>query len=136
MTVVAPRLATLIASKTLESEENTGGNRTELDSHANMAVVGSESVIFDDTGQTCKVNAFTESAGKLENVPIVDVAVAYDCPFQAKTYILLMRNCLYISEIKHNLLPPFIVREAGHELDECPKFQAPEPSIKKSFYFH
>ena len=141
MPVIIPRLSTLIASASLESDEliasaslesdeNTGGNRTELDSHANMAVVGRESVVFDDTGQTCTVNAFTESAGKLEKVPIVDVAIAYDCPLQAKTYILLMRNCLHIPEIKHNLLPPFIVREAGHILDECPKFQASEPSIK------
>ena len=130
MPVTIPRLSTLIASASLESDENTGGNRTELDSHANMAVVGRERVALDDTGQTCTANAFTESAGKLEKVPIVDVAVAYDCPFQAKTYILLLRNCLHIPEIKHNLLPPFIVREAGHILDECPKFQASEPSIK------
>ena len=90
MPVVVPRLATMIASAALESDEYAGGNRTELDSHANMAVVGRESVIYDDTGQTYTVNPFTESAGKLEKVPIVDVAVAYDCPFQAKTYILLM----------------------------------------------
>ena len=32
--------------------------RTELDSHANMVVVGKNSTIFDDTGKTCTVNAF------------------------------------------------------------------------------
>ena len=85
MPVVVPRLATMIAPAILESDEHEGGNRTELDSHANMAVAGKESVMYDDTGQTCTVNAFTESTGKLERVPIVDVAVAYDCPFQAKT---------------------------------------------------
>ena len=127
-----PRLSTLIASASLEPSGFTGGNRTELDSHANMAVVGRECVVFDDTGQTCTVNAFTESAGKLDKVPIVDVAVAYDCPFQSKTYILLMRNCLHIPEIKHNLLPPFMIREAGHVLDECPKFQASAPSIQNN----
>ena len=87
MPVFIPPLSTLIASASLESDNNTGGNRTELDSHANMAVVGRECVVFDNTGQTCTVNAFTESAGKLEKVPLVDVAVAYDCPFQTKTYI-------------------------------------------------
>ena len=63
MPVVVPRLATMIASAALESDEHAGGNQTELDSHANMAVVGRESVIYDDTGQTCTVNAFTKSAG-------------------------------------------------------------------------
>ena len=130
-----PRLSTLIASEPLEPSGFTGGNRTELDSNANMAVVGRECVVFDDTGQTCTVNAFTESAGKLDKVPIVDVAVAYDCPFQSKTYILLMRNFLHIPEIKHNLLPPFMIREAGHVLDECPKFQASAPSIQNHYIY-
>jgi hypothetical protein len=28
----------------------------------------------------------------------------------------------------HNLVPPFIMREAGHTVNECPKFQAKDPS--------
>ena len=42
--------------------------RTELDSHANMAVIGRHSIVFDDTGLRCTVNAFSKSAGKLERV--------------------------------------------------------------------
>ena len=76
-----------------------------------MVVVGKHYIIFDDTGKTCTVNVFSESIGKLDNVPIVDAAVAYDCPYQCKTFILLMRNALHILELEINLLPPFIVRE-------------------------
>ena len=86
-------------------------------------------MIFDITGLTCTVNAFTESAGKLKKVPIVDTVVAYNCPYLAKTFVLLFRNVLNVPEIKHNLLPPFIVREAGHFLDECPKFQSSSPAV-------
>ena len=109
-----PRLLTLVASTTSEGADLIGP-RTELDSHANMVVVGNDCTVFDDTGLTCTVNAFTKSAGKLEKVPIVDAVVAYDCPLQAKTFLLLMRNALHVPEININLLLPFIVRETGIE---------------------
>ena len=103
--------------------------RTELDSHANMVVVGRHCTVFDTTGKTCTVNAFSKSAGHMEDVPIVDAVIAYDCPFQSKTFLLLMRNALYIPELEVNLLPPFIVREADIPIDECPKSQAAHPTV-------
>ena len=94
-----------------------------------MIVAGSECIIFDDTGKTCTVNSFAKSAGSIDDVRIVDVAVAYDCPFSHKSYILLMRNALYVPELKMNLIPPFIMREGGLEVDECPKSQAQVPTV-------
>ena len=35
-----------------------GGYRTELDSHANMPVLGRHTYILNDTGQTVEVNPF------------------------------------------------------------------------------
>ena len=81
------------------------------------------------TQETCTVNAFSESIGKLDNVPIVDAAVAYDCPYQCKTLLLLIRNALYIPELDINLLPPFIVRESRNQINKCPKIQTSDPSI-------
>ena len=130
-----PRLSSLIALATLENDGNEPNNCTKLDSHANMVVIGQQSVIFDVTGLTCTVNAFTESAGKLDKVPIVDAAVAYNCPYLAKTFVLLFRNVLRIPKIRHNLLPPFIVREAGHFLDECPKFQSSSPTVANNLLY-
>ena len=79
-----------------------------------MVVVGKHCVIFDDTGKTCTVNAFLESAGKTDNVPIIDATVVYDCPYQCETFILLMQNALYIPELEINLLQSFIARESGN----------------------
>ena len=104
-------------------------SRTELDSHANMVVIGSNCTVFDHTGKFCTVNSFSESAGKLERVPVVDAVVAYDCPYSAKVYLLLMRNALQVSDIQVNLLPPFIVRETGLHIDDCPKSQSADPTI-------
>ena len=93
-----------------------------------MVVVGKNCIIFDDTGKPFTVNAFSESAGKLDYVPIVDAAVANDCPYQCKTFIQLMRNTLYIPELEINLFPPFIVRESGNQINKCPKIQTSDPS--------
>ena len=123
-----PIIQAIVSSANSEGADIIGP-RTELDSHANMVVVGQDCTIFDDTGLTCTVNAFTKSAGRLEKVPIVDAVVAYDCPLQAKTFLLLMRNALYVPEIHVNLLPPFIVRETGLQINECPKSQANDPTI-------
>ena len=109
------RLAPLISS--IDNDHDASDlNRTELDSHAKMAVVGKHCIIFDDTDKTCTANAFSESAGKLDNVPIIDAVIAYNCPYQCKTFLLLLRNTLYIPELS--------------ALDECPKFQSPSPSVE------
>ena len=66
--------------------------RTELDSHANMAVVGRHSFIFESTGRTCDVTPFTPELGKKQNVPIVDAAIAYDDEISGETVLLLLRK--------------------------------------------
>ena len=59
----------------------------------------------------------------MDKVDIVDVAMAYDDPITTRTFILIMRNALYIPSMGHNLIPPFIMREASLYVDETPKFQ-------------
>ena len=94
---------------------------TELDSHANMVVLGKNSFIFESSGKTCNVKPFTDEIGIAENVPIVDGAIAYDDSKTGKTYILLVRNALYIPTMETNLIPPFIMREAGLVVNDVPR---------------
>ena len=72
------------------------GSRSELDSHANMIVVGYNSYIISYSGRTADVSPFSPDYDALQKVPIVDVALAYDCPYSGKLYILLVRNALHI----------------------------------------
>ena len=106
--------------------------KTGLDSHANMCVFGDDCFVFEWLGQTCSINPFTASLGKATDVPICDLAVAYDHQSDdgPETFILLFRNTLCIPEMKHNLVPPFIVRKAGHVGNKCPKFQCVHPSVE------
>ena len=39
--------------------------------------------------------------------------LAYDCKRTNQVYLLVLRNVLYIESMDDNLIPPFILREAG-----------------------
>ena len=67
---------------------------TELDSHANMFVIGAQGKIIQKTGRYAGVNAFYSDVGTLSRVPIVDSAVAYDCPFSGRKILMVTRNAL------------------------------------------
>ena len=102
-------------------------SQTELDSHANMPVVGRHVEIISDTGRVAEVNPFTPDYQSM-SVRIVDAAVRYQCPFSGTTHILIVRNALSVPSMQHNLLPPFILREAGVEVNETPKIQVDDPN--------
>jgi hypothetical protein len=104
--------------------------RTELDSHANMVVLGSNCFVFDNIhGNTCEVEPFDKTLGTAKQVPIVDAAISYDCPYTQQTHLLIIRNALYIPSMKNNLLPPFILREAGLQVKDVPKIHVDDPDV-------
>ena len=140
--VMNPHLMDVIRGSISASNGNDitmeGGEeaRTDLDSHANMCVVGHEAVIINKSGRHAEVNAFTKEVEKLHQVPIVDAAIAYDCPYSLKTYVLIIRNALHVPSMDHNLIPPFILREAGVEVNDVPKIHVDNPSVDHhSIYF-
>jgi hypothetical protein len=110
-------------------------SRTELDSHANMPVVGKCAFIISDTGRVADVKAYTPDYDSMQ-IRIVDAAVKYECPYSGTTYILVIRNALHVPSMQNNLIPPFIMREAGITVYDTPKMQVPDPSEKHhSIYF-
>jgi len=72
----------------------------------------------------------------MDKVEIADVAMAFDDPLSTRTYILVMRNALYIPTMGHNLIPPFILREAGLWVDETPKFQLADKATIDNYCMH
>ena len=123
-----------IVSAITEATSNTQP-RTETDSHANMAVLGRSCFVFEQSGKTCDVSAFSPTIKKT-SLPIVDAVIVYDCTYTLKSYLLMIRNALYVEDMEHNLIPPFLLREAGVQIDECPKIHAMIPTIENhSVYF-
>ena len=97
-------------------------SRTELDSHANMPVVGRNAYIISDTGKIADVNPFTPDYAFMR-ISIVDATVRYDCLYDGKSYIFVVRNALHVPSMRNNLIPPFIMREAGIRVNDTPKIQ-------------
>jgi len=87
-------------------------------------------MIIAKSGHHANVTPFSSDLPVMEKVEIGDVAVAYDDPYLLETYLLVMRNVLLIPSMNHNLLPPFLVREASLFLDKTPKFQSTEVSLE------
>jgi hypothetical protein len=125
-------VSTLDVTEETDMEESS---RTELDSHANMPVVGKNAYIISDTGRVADVNPFTPDYDSMM-IPIVDAAVLYECPYDGQLYILVIRNALHVPSMQNNLLPPFVLREAGIRVKDTPKIQTIEPTEEDhSIYF-
>ena len=112
-----------------------GASRTELDSHANMPVVGKHAQVLADPGETCDVSALTPDDAQMQ-VKLIDAAIQYDCPFNGTVSILVLKNCLHVPTMENNLIPPFVMREAGIEVNDKPKIHTINPSVEDhSLYF-
>ena len=96
---------------------------TELDNHANMCVLGKHCYLLTElfSARTVNVGAFSDSAGGLNNVPIVDACLSYNCERTNQVYLLVFKNVLYIESMDDNLIPPFILREAGLIVNDTAK---------------
>ena len=92
----------------------------ELDSHADSPVVGRHARIIRHTGNEVKVSGFSDELGKSLTAEIVDAMLSYDCKFTGNIYLLVIRNAIYLRKMRVNLIPPFMMRIAGIELNECP----------------
>eukprot|EP00966_Prymnesium_polylepis_P332253 7387765-Prymnesium_polylepis.1 len=77
-----------------------------------MPVMGRDALVVSDTGRVIEINPFTPNYDAIK-VKLVDAALKYNCPNEDKSYILLVRNALHVPSMDHNLIPPFMLREAG-----------------------
>ena len=111
-------------------EDNDVMPRTDLDSHANMVVIGKHAEILNVSGRTADVSPFSPEYESMKRVPIVDAIIAYDCPYTGKVYLLVCQNALHIESMEHNLIPPFIMREAGIIVNDTPKIHVDDPQEK------
>ena len=108
----------------------SGLSATKLDSHANnMAVARTEMTIIAHSGTFAILTPFSKDLPAMDMVEIGDPAMCFDDPILLVLYILVMKNVLLIPSMGHNLIPPFLIWEAGLILDKTPKHQTPFPSI-------
>ena len=101
--------------------------KSELDSHANMAVVGRHGTVIADLEKNCRVNAFGPDCDTL-TIPIKDMATKHVDPHSGEQHILVVRNALHVPAMDNNLIPPFVMREAGLVVKDTPKTHLDKPT--------
>ena len=102
-------------------------SRVDLNSHANMVVVGKHAAIINDTSRRTEVSSFSPEYESLSKVPIVDPTIRYDFRYSGETYLLIVRNALSILAMDHDLIPPFIIRKAEVDVKCVPKLECKNP---------
>ena len=103
--------------------------RAELDSHANMVVMGKHCILLTEPGnRCCRVKAFSPEHEAIE-IPIVDALVAWTNQQTHEPHLLKFENVLYVESMEHHLIPPFILREAGYIVNDVPCIHTRESDI-------
>ena len=116
----------IVASMEVDVETD-GESRTELDSHANMPVVGREALVVEQSGKTVEVSPFTPDYKPIK-VEVVNAMIQYDSPLDGKEYMLVIQNALRVPSMSNNLIPPFIMWENGIMVNECAKIHCEDPT--------
>ena len=94
---------------------------SDLDTHVNMCVFGKNFIVILIMGRIVDLKAFATKVGGLNEVPIVDVIIAYDCPRSRRMFYLVPQNVLYVESMENNLISSFILREVGLRVNDIPK---------------
>ena len=92
-----------------------------------MPVVGRNSFIISETGKRVDVSPFTPDYKPMV-ASIVGAAIQYDDPYDGQQYIFVIRNALHVPSMQNNLIPPFILREAGITVNDVPKIHRDDPT--------
>jgi hypothetical protein len=99
----------------------------DLDSHADMAVLGSNCYVFEENGKTVNVFSFDPELGSTAR-NVVSGCFAYDDPCSGRVMLLIVHQGLHIPHLGYSLIPPFQMRENDVVVNDRPKFQTRSPT--------
>ncbi|HSN24565.1 MAG TPA: hypothetical protein VLS45_10475, partial [Methylomicrobium sp.] len=99
----------------------------DLDSHADMAVLGSNCYVFEDTGRTVNVFSYDPSMGSVTR-NIVSGCFAYVDLDTGQVKLLIVHQGIHIPHLPYSLIPPFQMRENDVVVNDRPKCQTKKPT--------
>jgi hypothetical protein len=115
-------------SKIYDPESNDTG-RSDLDSHADTCVAGSNTIPLRYTDQKVSVSPFIGEYQPISNIPVATVATAWDDPRDGSTTVLIINEALYFGDrMPHTLLCPNQLRYNGIIVNDTPKIFDPNSS--------
>jgi hypothetical protein len=100
-----------------------------------MVVLGGSCFVLSNSGLHADVNAFTPDHETML-IPIIDGAKLYINPFTGTKWIIIYKNALSVPTMENDLVLPFLLREAGVEVNDTAKIHIKSPSVTDhSIYF-
>lgn len=100
----------------------------ELDSHADVAVLGANCRIFQESTESVDVYGYDPAQGATQR-KIVSGCFAYDDPtLNGECTLLIVHQGLHVPTMSNSLIPPFQMRENDITVNECPKYQMKDPT--------
>jgi hypothetical protein len=99
----------------------------ELDSHANICVLGHDALIILDYQQPVSFVGYDESLGS-KTYQTVSGVVAYDDPWTRRMLHLIINQAIHIPHLDHHLLCPMQFRVNEVTVNNLPKFLMANPT--------
>jgi hypothetical protein len=100
----------------------------DLDSHADMAVLGSNCFVFEENGKTVNVFSYDPELSSMARNVISGSCFAYDDPCSGRVILLIVHQGLHIPHLGYSLIQPFQMRENDVIVNDRPKFQTRSPT--------
>ena len=100
--------------------------RTELDTHADSIVAGSNCCIMHYTNRECDVSPYRDDYEPIKNVPIVQAATEFTSKYTGQTYNLILNEALWMrDQMDHTLINPNQMRHYGIKVQDNPVSKEP-----------
>lgn len=96
--------------------------RTDLDSHADQCVVGSNCLVMHDYECPVLIQGYDPNGSMTDSLRTVSAALAYESPDTGETIILVVRQALHLPSLPHNLLSPMQLQLNDVKVNDVPKF--------------
>ena len=104
-----------------------GSSRSELDSHADTCVLGSNTLITHDYERPVSVTGF-DSGECPKDYRTVSGVVGYQDPSSGRPIYLVVNQAIHVPDNQHNLLCLFQMRMNNVMVNDLPKFMSPDPT--------
>ena len=111
-----------------DTQDIYGENFLELDSHADVAVLGANCRIIHETNRTVTVHGYDPSLGSTVR-KVVSGCFAYDDPNDGNCKLLIIHQGLHVPNMRNSLIPPFQMRDNDITVNDCPKMMIKDPTI-------
>ena len=93
----------------------------ELDTHAEMTVLGSNCVVLSYTGKECEVSPYSTEYEAVRNIPVVSGAAVWTNPIDGTAHLLVFHESLWMGDkLDHTLVNPNQLRAYGVSVQDNP----------------